>query len=168
MQGQVTTKPDLSIDSLDTKLNKQWDSGKWSDASVGMMKAIWNGIKAKNEKGQAAKEAAQVGSLGIPNPDDLGVYVGQFGLKNAPQRELLEVTQADGKFSVKLQGHTIPAIIWNKSILFTTGDVVQSPTPALGGKPHGALELMAISSINGKYYFVSFASLGPVVELAKQ
>jgi hypothetical protein len=167
LQAQVT-KPVISIESIDSKLKTHWESNKWSDVSVGMMKAVWDGFKTANENPVVFQEAGRIASLGTPNPEGQETYIGQFGPKNTPQRGLLEVMRADGKFWVKLQGQTIPAVMWNKSILFMSGDVVTSSMPAFGGKPHGALEMLAISSINGKFYFVSITGAEPALELVKE
>jgi len=168
IRAQVATQPaPLTIESLEAKLAKAWDSKRWSDESVALMKAVWADFK-ENQKADGGGSTSKVGNVGTPNPADIESYLGAFGAKEGAGAALLEVSKNAGGFAVKVQGQTVPAVVWNKSILFTTGDVVESSTPSFGGKRHGAMEMFLVTSVNGKFYFLSLGNAGQATELVKK
>ncbi|MFW6162647.1 MAG: hypothetical protein ACODAJ_07735 [Planctomycetota bacterium] len=81
-------------------------------------------------------------------------YVGSYGRGGRP---FLQVkTDAAGRFLVTLGGHTLPAVATNRSILFTTGDVVHAPRlPRLGPKAHAALEFFTLTRRKGRTLFTA-------------
>lgn len=56
---------------------------------------------------------------------------------------------------MQLEGHTIPAVQRNKTVVFTTGDVVYSSMPTLADKPYCTLEMYMVIQTGGKFFFGS-------------
>lgn len=168
--AQTTAKSSIvTIESLEAKLETRWKSGQWSDESVALMKVVWEDFKKSRNKVGEAKGTRSMANLGTPHPKDMEAYVGQFAAKEGRREgELLEISKHDGSFVVKVQGQELPATIWNKCILFTTGDVVVAQQPSFGGKSHGTLEFLVVCCVNEKFYFLNLADPYRAMELAKR
>jgi len=79
-------------------------------------------------------------------------YVGNYRVGGKP----IEIVQDEARrFFVKLEGHTIPGVAVNNTIVFTTGDVVEARLPSLNLKEYASLEYFMIVREDGKFYFGS-------------
>jgi len=140
---------------LDAKVAKALDRDKFSQASGDFVRALWDEYKAawrKNEQKMDWRGAG--GKAATPRIKSYRDYVGRYGRGGRPVLEV--VTDAAGRFLVKLEGHTIPAVAVNRSILFTSGDVVYAPTlPRLGPKPHAVLEFITLTRHQDRYVVTS-------------
>ena len=89
--------------------------------------------------------------------DYLGVYaMSRAGATQPAKRQkLIEVAQDNkGRFLVKLEGHTIPAVRADNRLWITTGDITYAPyLPDFVEKPHASLEMFTIVRVKGRYYF---------------
>jgi len=152
----------ISMESLEAKIKTKWDSGKWSDESVALMKTVWDEFK-KAQMVDDAQLSQSIGGIGTPNPKGLEDYVGKFRLKDRS----LEVQKKGDQYVVILQGQELPAAVWNKSIIFASGDVVGLPLPFSGPKQHGVLEMWSICEVNGKFAFMRIPDSSQLIEMTK-
>ena len=149
------------LDELDAKINQQLDREKWSDASRQFVKTLWQEYRDAFITNEPNLNYYGRGDA-VPDVKAYDEYVGEYLAAERPSGvAFLEVlTDEKGRLLVKLEGHTIPAVPWNKSVLFTTGDVVYSSTPNLGSSPHASLEYLTIVRIKGEFFF-SAPGFGP-------
>jgi len=93
----------------------------------------------------------------MPDVRDYHEYLGKYvSPKSARPSVSLEIAKTpEGCFIVKLEGHDFPAIAVNKSILFTTGDVIYARIPWFAKRPYARLEMYMIVRLDKKYYFIS-------------
>lgn len=149
----ASAKEPAPLGSLSRKIAKNLERGKWSAASKAFTAQLWQEYKQawlRNRRG--------TGFSGHWRPDikSYDDYVAKYAMRQPAKGPALEVfTDGNGRFIVKLEGHEIPAVAHNRSLLVTTGDVVRSHLPAPGGKPHATLEYFLISRIKGEYYLSS-------------
>jgi hypothetical protein len=144
------------LKALDEKIAKNLKRGKWSRPSAALVEELW-----KEYKRAWMANRRPSGGGGSPKMQadvkHYAEYVGSY-FKSA-EREgavLVEVfTDPEGRFVVKIEGHEIPAVAHNKTILFTTGDVVHSRLPALGARPHATLEYLIVTRVGGQYYLAA-------------
>jgi hypothetical protein len=142
------------LDELDAKINRQLAQEKWSDASRQLVKTLWQEYRDAFTKNEPNLDYHGRGDA-VPDVKACDEYVGEYLAAERPSGgTFLEVaTDEKGRLLVKLEGHTIPAVAWNKGVLFTTGDVVYSSTPNLGSSPHATLEYLTIVRIKGEFSF---------------
>jgi hypothetical protein len=141
---------------LDAKIAKSLESDKWHPASKVFVKALWEDYKAAYRTPEA--KARGSGSIFSKNPDVTGYddYVGSFRPQAGARGPSLTVSKdGQGRFTVGLEGHTIPAVVRNRIVLLTTGDVVYSPIPTLASAPYCTLEMYMLIRTDGRYYFGS-------------
>ena len=144
------------LDELDKKIARKLNEENWHEASKAYIRAIWNDFKAAYIENKPERRVSSIFSRmpDVRNYDEyLGKYVSPEGARSARS---LEITKSpEGRFIVKLEGHDIPAVCVNGSILFTTGDVVYSYIPEFAEKPYAQLEFFIIVRLDKKYYFIS-------------
>ena len=153
---------------LDAKVAKALERDKFSQASGDFVRALWGEYKAAWRKNEQKMDWRGTGGKAAPPQiESYQEYVGKYGRGGRPVLEV--VTDAAGRFLVKLEGHTIPAVAANRAILFTSGDVVYAPTlPRLGPKPHAVLEFFTLTRQQDRYVFTSpGAPLSRAVPLEK-
>ena len=139
---------------LDAKLAGSLERDKFSQASRDFVQALWGEYKTAWRKNEQKMDWRGAGGKAAPRIRSYQEYVGKY---SRGARPILEVaTDPAGRFLAKLEGHTIPAIATNRSILFTSGDVVYAPTlPRLGPKPHAVLEFFTLTRQQDRYVFTS-------------
>ncbi len=144
--------PELA--ELEAKISKSLKSDRRNDASAQYVRAIWDDYKQEyiaNEKSMNFEGRSTTAS-DVESYDD---YVGKYKLPGTPdERVEFEIEKLpSGRYVVHVEGHTIPAVALNKSIYFTTGDVVVDSTlPPLAGKGYATLEMLLVRRIQGQFY----------------
>lgn len=153
--GKGKVIKDNVFNELEEKISRQLKREKWSNASKAFIRALWNDYKAAHVEGQNREVRSIYGKL--PDVYEYHEYVGKYVRKVGPgDKVFLEVAKtSEGRFIVKVENHDIPAVAVNRSIAFTTGDVVYSCLPQLGKKPYAALEMFMVVRLDGKYIFLS-------------
>ena len=140
---------------LDRKITAQLDGEAWHYASKTFVRVFWEDYKkAHLDPGRDTSIQSVFGTK--PEAESYDEYLGSFDHGSDAEQAFLEVTKSRaGRFFVKLEGHSIPAVARNKCIVFTTGDVVYSPMPPLGGKPYCAIEVYMLLLARGKFYLAT-------------
>lgn len=139
------------LKELDAKIAKALAQEKFSQASRDFVKALWEEYKqdyVKNDRPMHWRGSGR--GAKAPDMKSYDAYVGKYGRGKRPF--LVIAKDAQGRLLVKLEGHTIPALAWNRGILFTTGDVVYSRVPNLGARRHACLEYFIITRVAGRQY----------------
>lgn len=152
--GSLT--PPTPIGKLELKISRRLQNGNWSDVDKAYVRGLWQEFQdAWYAKARSMNHSRRADL----QPDVRGchIYIGQYNCVRGQQKDkndkLLEVRlDSDGRFIVTLEGHEMPAIARNGSLLFTTGDVVHSRIPTVGAKPHATLEYLLIARVGGQYY----------------
>lgn len=140
---------------LDAKIQRNLANDKWNEASKTFVAALWQDYRAAHL--DPSKEATGRVTLGKePDVQQYDDYLGTYVRGADSAHPFLEVVkdEADG-FHVKIEGHTIPAVLIGKTVVFTSGDVVHSPLPSLAAKPYCTLEMFVIIRTEGKLFFGS-------------
>jgi hypothetical protein len=134
------------------KMERQWHKLRWrqqsSDEQPGRNPKKTSGeIIGGVIVAEHVRPAGKRHAMWITSYDE---YVGRYRYKNKP----LEITQDEAKrFFVKLEGHTIPAVAMNNSIIITTGDVIEARLPNLNEKKYASLEYFMIVREGDKFFF---------------
>jgi hypothetical protein len=156
MAGVVSAADDRSaLSELDAKIAKGMSSDTWNEASKAFVGALWRDYRnAHLTVGQDKTTRDVFGKMpDVQNPDD---YQGCYTRGKNANRPFLSVSRAEGgRLFVDLEGHHIPAVYRNKSIIFTTGDLVYSQIPMFGAKPYCTLEMFMVLRTEGKFYCAS-------------
>jgi hypothetical protein len=153
------------VDNTDTfsKLNKkiirQLKRDRWDYASRTFVRLLWDDYKRAHENTQPELSATSIHGK-LPDIQEYAQYVGLF------KRDQKKTTKAfckikkseKGRFFVELTRNSYPAVAINKSIIFTTGKIMQSSLPRLTAKPYCTLRIFTIARIDGKYFFFSLES----------
>ena len=140
---------------LDGKITKSLTSDKWNYASKTFVRVLWEDYRKAHLN---APMETSTGSISGKMPDvkQYEDYIGAFGRGADADHPFLEIARDEaGRFGVKLEGHTIPAVQRNKTVVFTTGDVVYSSMPTLSEKPYCTLEIYMVIRTGGKFFFGS-------------
>jgi len=148
----AAAEPQDALKELEGKVAKSLARATFSDPSRRFVMALWEEYRqafVSNKRPQAYRGQADVRPDVASYDDYLGRYAAKGRSSKQPAVEV--ITDGARRLVVKLEGHTIPAVAWNKCILFTTGDVVYSRTPALGAKPHATLEYYVLRRVKGRY-----------------
>jgi hypothetical protein len=159
--GEPTTKPSTNeFSELDIKIRGVMTRGEWSDASLQLIREFYDSYKPAHRRVDWGGKRTNLGKMGMSAAQTVAEYVGLYGRAAGAQGAihpwLSVVRSPEGTFFVELERHRIPAVPWNGTILFTTGDVVFSDLPQLGeGKPHATLEMFAIFKTKDGWAFVS-------------
>jgi hypothetical protein len=143
---------------LDATIAKSLERDKFSQASRDFLKVLWQEYKEAFQKNERRMDWHGGGEkAGAPDIKTYAEYVGRYARADRePAAPFIEVTtDAGGRFRVKLEGHTIPAVAWNRGILFTTGNIVYSDLPDLGSKPHATMEMVVITLYEGQFVLAS-------------
>lgn len=189
--------PNDALAELDAKIERGLDRGQWAEASKAWVRALWKDLKSAHQTPGRLGNGVRSGDLfsrtpavesdeeypeadfvvesdeKSPEADSIvegdEKYLGVYSIAEG-EEGAFQVTKDDaGRFFVEFGGHTLPAVVKGRSILFTTGKVVHSDIPQLGRRPYGALEMYAIRRVNGKYQLGSFPGKGPAwKELVKR
>lgn len=144
-----------ALSELDAKIAKGLSSDQWSDASKAFAGALWRDYK--NAYMNAPQDDTTKSIFGrmpdVQNPDE---YPGTYVRGKNGNRVFMSIGKAeDGRFFVDIERHRIPAVYRNRSIIFTTGDIVYSRIPMFGAKPYCTLEMFMVLRVKGKTYFAS-------------
>jgi len=150
----VADEPGTSeIEKLAIKINGSVDRGKWSLPSREFVKSLWAEYKQAHLKNEQKLNYHGTGKV-MPKIRAYKEYVGRYEMQGERRGAFLEVfADKQGRYFVKLEGHVIPAVAWNKMILFTTSDVVYSKVPDLGAKPHATLEFFVVAQVPEGFVF---------------
>lgn len=140
---------------LDAEISKSLATDKWNYASKTFVRILWEDYRKTHLN--PSKETSSRSVFGkMPDVERYNDYLGAFGRGADATRAFLEITEdGNGRFHVKLEGHTIPAVQRNKTVVFTTGDVVYSSMPRLSDKPYCTLEMYMVIRTGGKFFFGS-------------
>lgn len=156
MAGVASAAEDRdALSELDGKITKGLSLDKWDEASKVFVDALWSDYKIAHRS--VNHDGPVRGIFGkmpdVRNPDEYqGVYTGG----KDGNRPFLSISKTDdGRFFVDLEGHRIPAVYRNGSIIFTTGDIVYSELPTFGAKAYCTLEMYMVLRTDGKFYFAS-------------
>jgi len=140
---------------LDAKITKSLAGDKWNHASKVFVREMWKDYR-KAYTLSATEESVRSIAGELPDVEQYEDYLGAFGREADSNHPFLEITEDKaGRFHVKLEGHTIPAVLKNKTVVFTTGDVVYSRKPRLAEKPYCTLELFMVIQTEGKFFIAS-------------
>jgi len=137
---------------LDAMVEQQLKTGNFSEASKELVKLL-----LEEHKQAFLKDERKLAYTGLPDakPDvkNHNEYVGKYTQSpDKPDASTVELAlDGKGRFVVRSAGTELPAVAYNMSILFTTGEVVHANVPNLGARPHATLEFLAIARINGQY-----------------
>jgi hypothetical protein len=146
-----------ALSQLDKKVIQSLATDKWDDASRTFVLSLWEDYKEAhlNPGENIASRSSLFGKM--PTGRDYGQYTGTFVDSGgaASRRRLHVMKDEKGRFSVTLEGHTIPAVTWNGCIVFTTGDVIHPCLPGLSEKPYCTLEMFMVISTDDGFYFGS-------------
>ena len=153
------------LNEMNVKIAKGLKSKKWSNESKNLIAKVWSEYKAAFIRNKPKMDYSGPRSL-RPDIKKCDEYLGRYSRKKGDARVWMEVFKdAEGRFIVKLDRHEIPSVAYNRGILVTTGDVVYSPLPRLGPKPHVTLEMFVLSRIKGQYYVTGTRSTQPGLKL---
>lgn len=147
---------EITLSQLDDKVTKNLSGELWDQTSKTFVRTVWEDYKkAYMTSDEGGSRESLFGKM--PDIQSYDQYVGHFSgqKKNGKPLFLGIIKDEQGRFSVKLEGYTIPALTQNGCILFTTGDVVYSYLPRLGEKPYCTLELFMIIFTEDTFYFTS-------------
>lgn len=142
------------LTELESEITQSLSSERWDPAGKAFVRARWEDYRRAHLNPKSGDSTHSMFGK-MPDVESYEDYVGAFARRAAARRPFVEVTRSEGKFFVKLEGHTIPAVPHNKSIFFTTGDIVHSRLPAFGEKPYCTLEMFLIMRSDGTLYFGS-------------
>lgn len=155
-QAATADKAD-PLAELDAKIRKNLAGDKWNEASKIFVAALWQDYRAAHTK--PPEQATRVVFGKKPDVQGYDDYLGAYGREPAPAQPFLEVVKDEaGGFQVKLEGHTIPAVLIGNTVVFTTGDIVHSGLPSFSEKPYCTLEMFLIIRTEGKFFFGSPSS----------
>ena len=141
------------LDAVDREITQKLAHDKWDDASKAFVRALWEDFQeAHLGKPEGTSTRGIFGKM--PDVEKYDDYLGAFGRGANATRPFVEITRdEDGRFFVKLERQTLPAVRRNKIIVFTTGDVIYSSMPTFGDKPYCTLEMFMIIRTDGKFFF---------------
>ena len=149
------------LNELNVKIAKGLKSKEWSNESKNLIAKVWSEYKATFIRNKPKMNYSGPSSL-KPDLKKYDEYLGRYLRKKDDARVFIEVFKdAEGRFIVKLEGHEIPAVAYNRGILVTTGDIVYSRLPRLGPRPHATLEMFVLSKVKGQYYLRGAHSTQP-------
>ena len=156
------------ISKMNAKMTKAWASGNWTPESVALMKRVWAGFQNATSTSQKHGVVSSFPMLGTPNPGSVDDYIGSYTVKGPRGRvwPIVVSREKDGLL-VTVRGEPLPGVIWNDSLLFSTGDVIISPVPSFGGDKNGAIEMYILTCINKKFYFITLVGLPSGIEATK-
>lgn len=141
------------LSKLDSEIAASLASEKWDYASKAFVRVLWDDYRKAHLSPTGDRSARSVFGK-MPEVEKYEEYIGIFGRGADASRPFLEIVQdSTGRFHVKLEGHTFPSVMRNKSIVFTTGDVVYSHMPQLASKPYCTLELFMVIRTGGSFFF---------------
>jgi hypothetical protein len=157
------------LKELESKITNQLKTEDWDQESIRFIGALWDDYKqtwVANKQPMSTSASAAT----MPDVEAYDDYLGKYRRPGAPADvSFLEVEKlASGRYVVKLEDHVIPAIAVNKSLYFTTGDVVHdSQLPSLAEKDYAGLELILIRRINGQFVMADEGAMrGPRLDPA--
>lgn len=153
------------LGELDAKIMRNLASGKWSPASVAYVKEVWADYTNAHVSAVQRSTARSVSGK-MPDAKEPDIYLGTYeGIPSdvppdfsrpSPRAPSLTIAKtSDGRLFVEIEGHRIPAVYSNRTILFTTGDVVHSDLPPLDKQPYCKLEMFTVLRTGGKFYFTA-------------
>jgi hypothetical protein len=143
---------DAEFAKIDKKVNTNIDRKDWSPASREFVKALWAEYRQAHLKNEQKMSYSGRGKL-MPTIQSYNQYLGRYTMKGERGAFLEVINDEQGRYFVQLEGHRIPAVAWNKMILFTTGDVVNSKLPDLGSNVHATLEFFVLARSSDDYFF---------------
>jgi hypothetical protein len=142
------------LDRLESEITQSLAGDRWHPASKAFVRALWEDYRKAHLNPKSGHSTRSLHGE-MPDVESYDEYVGAFARRASARRPFVEVTRSEGRFFVKLEGHTIPAVPRNKCIFFTTGDVVYSRLPAFGEKPYCTLEMFLIMRSEDTFLFGS-------------
>lgn len=156
VQGADAGNP---LSKLDEKIHRNLANEKWSPASKTFVGVLWEDFR--NAYQHPAEETGTRSIFGkMPEIADYEDYLGAFGRGQDSKKPFIAIVKDEGgKFQIKLEGHTVPAVQKNKTVVFTTGDVIHSAIPTFSEKPYCTLEMYFIVRTEGQFYFGSPSTL---------
>ena len=138
---------------LDAKIEKQLSSNLWHPASISFIRTQWHEFKLAYEKsgqrGDFYGARCYGGFLCDAVIEDIKQYAGPYNFKPEPGAEVspgpdLQIAVSpDNRVLVIENGRRMPAVVNNKIIFYTNGDLVKERAQ-LGSKPYARLELQMI------------------------
>jgi hypothetical protein len=149
----VETDPGLS--ELDAKISASLARDIWDEAAKTFVRAIWKDYRDAHQSAVEDKSTHSIAGK-LPEVQKYDDYLGTFSMDSDASRKSLEImSDKAGRFYVKLEGHTIPAVLRNKTVVFTTGDVVDSCVPQLAEKRYCNLEFFVVIRTEGKLFLAN-------------
>lgn len=151
--GSAETQAALA--ELDAKIRKGLAKDKWNETSRTNARKLWEEYCAAYI--DPLKQPVTRSTFGkIADVKEYDDYLGTYGREPRPDLPFIKVTKDEaGRFHVELEGHTIPAVLSNKTVVFTTGDIVYAPQPSLSDKPSCTLEMMMLIRTDGQFFLGS-------------
>jgi hypothetical protein len=143
---------------LQDRIAAQLADEKWNEAGKAFVRALVQDYSSAHLSSDANGVAACSLSRS-PDVASLDEYVGSYSLAWGSQNRSLRVTKSEvGRFFVDLDGRHIPAVARNRTIVFTTGDVVCSDVATVGAKPYCTLEMFTVLRTGGRFYLAALAT----------
>jgi len=146
---------DDALSELDAKISKGLANEKWHPASKTFVRVLWEDYRKAHISRTEDRSTRSISGK-RPEVEQYGEYLGAFGRGVDASRPVIEIVNDDaGRYYVKLEGHTIPSVTRNKTILFTTGDVVHANIVQLADKPYCTLEMYLVIRTGGKFFLAA-------------
>jgi hypothetical protein len=143
----IAAEPD-ALEELDAKIQKNLDREQWHPASKAFVQSLWSDFKRTYEENKQSPDGRVRGD--VKSYDE---YLGKYGRGEAQQvRPMFEVIKTDqGRLVIKMGSHEAPAVASERTLVFTTGDVVYADFPRLSDKSYCTLEMYRLTRVNGEY-----------------
>ncbi len=142
---------------LRDRINAQLADEKWNEAGKAFVLALVQDYCSAHLSSDASGTAV-CGTSRSPDVASLDEYIGSYSLPWGSRNRSLQVTKSEaGRFVVDLDGRRLPAVARNRSIVFTTGEVVCSDVATVGAKPYCTLEMLTLLRTGGRLYLAALA-----------
>ncbi len=153
--SRLTGQPQEDFAELDAKISRQLAENTWNEASKTFIRALWQDYMSAHFN--IIVNPLTKGTLGaLPDVADPNDYLGDYRKTENEQTPFLRIGKSDaGSFFAEFRGYRVPAVVRNRSLLFTTGNIVYAGIPAMTGKPYGKLRLYVVLRTGGKFYLAS-------------
>jgi len=143
------------VTRLENEIFTSLANERWDSSSKSFVHSIWDDYK------QAHLNPIESGIIHsitgkIPDIEDCNQYLGNYMREPNSTRSFIEIEKDEkNRFYIKLEGHKFPAVLRNKCVIFTTGDIIYSKIPQFGEKPYCTLEMFIVIHTEGKFYCAS-------------
>ena len=149
-----------NFSSLNTMIDKQLSSGSWHPASIALIRTQWTEFQRAHlkpgQRGNFSGARFHCGLLVAPKIETIKDYAGAYYFTNfkgdltGPPHLKIVVSPRNRVFVIE-NGRRLPAVVNNKIIFFTTGELTKK-NAQFGNKPYAELELkMIYQTENNKF-----------------